>query len=351
MKYERTLGLQWRQAFIYLMVGAGSAMAALAAYQTGQYFGLDLYGSLVLGIGAGLLVGLCGAVAGSLITRTLKLRLWEAGRMAGRIARGDYRARVEPSSEDELGWLEEQLNHMADQLENSVTSLREMAEQNRRLGEEAGRGAVLEERMRLARDLHDTVNQQLFVLAMRAAALKNRLGKDCGGAEKLIPEMEKLEEMARLAHSQIRELILQIRPVTLENEGLGPALEEYVNNTVESEGWQITTRIDHSIRPDGMVSESLFRIAQEALNNISKHASANKVEVFLGWEGNNIKIEIGDNGAGFDPRRTIRPTAVGLSGIRERTKDIGGRLAIKSAPGEGTRICVMVSDEERGDNR
>ncbi len=351
MKRERTLGLQWRQAFIYLMVGAGSALATLAAYQAGQYFGLDLYGSLVLGIGAGLLVGLCGAVAGSLITRTLKLRLWEAGRMAGRIARGDYRVRVEPGSEDELGWLEEQLNHMADQLESSVTSLREMAEQNRRLGEEAGRGAVLEERMRLARDLHDTVNQQLFVLAMRAAALKNRLKKDSGEAKKLIPEMEKLEEMARLAHSQIRELILQIRPVTLENEGLGQALEEYVNNTAESEGWQVTTRIDHSIRPDGMVSESLFRIAQEALNNISKHASAKKVEVSLGWEGDNIKFEIGDNGAGFDPRKAIRPTAVGLSGIRERTKDIGGRLEIKSAPGEGTKICVMVPDMERGENR
>ncbi len=351
MKHERTLGLQWRQAVICLMVGAGSALAALAAYQAGQYFGLDLYGSIVLGIGAGLLVGLCGAVAGALITRTLKLRLWEAGRMAGRIARGDYRARVESGSEDEVGWLEEQLNHMADQLESSVSSLRELAEQNRRLGEEAGRGAVLEERMRLARDLHDTVNQQLFVLAMRAAALKTRLEKNSGEAEKLVPEMVKLEEMARQAHSQIRELILQIRPVTLENEGLAPALEEYVNNTAESEGWQIKTRVDHSIRPDSIVSESLFRIAQEALNNISKHASTKKVEVYLGREDKSIKMEIGDNGIGFDPRKAIRPTAVGLSGIRERTKGIGGSLEIKSAPGEGTRISVIVPDKEGGDNR
>ncbi len=351
MKYERTLGLQWRQAFIYLMVGVGSAMVALAVYQAGQYFGLDLYGSLVLGIGAGLLVGLCGAVVGSLITRPLKLRLREAGRMAGRIARGDYRARVETGPADEVGWLEEQLNHMADQLESAVASLRELAEQNRRLGEEAGRGAVLEERMRLARDLHDTVNQQLFVLAMRAAALKNRLEKGKAHIEELASEMEKLEEMARQAHSQIRELILQIRPATLENEGLGPAMEEYVKNTAESEGWQVTARIDHNIRPDGMVSESLFRIAQEALNNISKHASADKVEVDLGREDDSITMEISDNGKGFDLTRTIRPTAIGLSGIRERSKAIRGKLEIKSAPGDGTSIRVTVPDEERGDNR
>ncbi len=351
MKPERTLGLQWRQAFLYFMVGAGSALAALVVYQAARYFGLDLYGSIGLGFGAGLLVGLCGAVVGSLITRIFKLRLWEAGWMAGRIARGDYRARVETGPEDEVGWLEEQLNHMADQLESAVASLRDLAEQNRRLGEEAGRGAVLEERMRLARDLHDTVNQQLFVLAMRTAALKNRLEKTGTGVESLVPEMEKLEELARQAHSQIRELILQIRPVTLESEGLGAALQEYVRNTAESEGWQVKIRIDQSIQPAGTVSESLFRIAQEALNNISKHAAAKEVEVCLDRDGGNIKMEIGDDGTGFDPAKAVRPTAVGLSGIRERAKAVGGRLEINSAPGKGTRIIITLPAEERGDKR
>lgn len=350
MKYERSLGLQWRQAFLYLMVGAGSALGALAVFQAGQYFGLDFYGSLALGVAAGFLIGVLGAVAGSLIFRALKLRLWEAGRMAGSIARGDYRARVEPGSEDEVGWLEEQLNHMADQLENAVSSLRDLAEKNRRLGEEAGRGAVLEERMRLARDLHDTVNQQLFVMAMRAAALKSRLEKDSPEVEKLIPEMAKLEAMAREAHSQIRELILQVRPVTLENEGLGPALEECVKNTAENEGWHLTARIDHAIRLDVSAAESLFRIAQETLNNISKHASAKQVEVCLVRAGEDIIMEIIDDGKGFDPRKAIRPTAVGLSGIRERVKAIGGRFDLVTSPGEGTKLRVTMPGEEGGGN-
>ena len=351
MKSERTLGLQWRQAYIYILVGAGSPLVALAVYQLGKYYGLDLYASMALGFGAGILVGLFGAVAGSLIARSVKLRLWEAGRMAGRIARGDFRVRVEVGLRDEVGWLEEQLNHMAGQLENAVGSLREMAEQNRRLGEEAGRGAALEERMRLARDLHDTVNQQLFVLAMRAAALKNRLEKDelegdkTSGSRQLSAEMEKLEQLARQAHSQTRELILQIRPVTLENEGLGAALEEYVNKTAEREGWLVTTDIDPSVRPGGLIGESLFRIAQEALNNVSKHASAKKIAVRLAQVGQGIKMEINDDGSGFNPESRIRPTAVGLSGISERVKSIGGSLEIESAPCQGTMVAITVPEE------
>lgn len=348
MNRGRTLGLQWRQAFIYIIVGAASSLAALAVYRTGQNLGLELYSSMILGFGAGLLVGLLGAIAGVLISRSVKLRLWEAGRMAGRIARGDYRARLEVGPEDEVGWLEEQLNHMAAQLENAVVSLRELAEQNRRLGEEAGRGAALEERMRLARDLHDTVNQQLFVLAMRTAALKSRLEKEAGGTEKLVSEMEKLEELARQAHSQIRELILQIRPVTLENEGLRAALEEYLGGAGEREGWQVKTDLDPSIRPRGPVAESLFRIAQEALNNISKHAAAGKVEVRLVRGGDGIIMEIRDDGVGFNPGTSIRPTAVGLYGIRERAEAIGGRLEIKSAPGRGTQLMVTLPEEGPG---
>lgn len=352
MKRERTLGLRWRQAFIFIVTGTGSALAALAVYEGGKYFDLDLYAAMTLGTLAGFLVGLGGAIAGLLINRAAKLRLWEAGRMAGRIARGDYRARVEPGPGDEVGWLEEQLNHMADQLESAVASLQDLAEQNRRLGEEAGRGAVLEERMRLARDLHDTVNQQLFVLAMRTAALKNRLEKEGdAGAKKLASEMEKLEELARQAHSQTRALILQIRPVTLENEGLGAALDEYVKNTAEREGWQVTAKIDHEIRLTGPVAESLFRIAQEALNNISKHASADKIEARLTGEGKEIVLEIADNGTGFDPGNRVRPTAVGLSGIRERAKVIGANTTITSAPGEGTRLTVILPDNEGGGKR
>lgn len=342
MSQVRSFGLQWRLAVIFLAVGTGSSVTALVAYRAGIYLELSLSSSFGLGLGAGLLVGVAGAVLGSLITRSVKLRLWEAGRMAGRIARGDYQARLEIGPEDEVGWLEDQLNQMAGQLETAVDSLRELAEQNRRLGEEAGRGAALEERMRLARDLHDTVNQQLFVLAMRAAAIKRRLGQGEVKEVFLEPELNDLEELARQTHNQIRELIMQIRPVTLDSEGLGAALKEYLKNVAAQEGWNVTDHIELSVRPGDLVGESLFRIAQEALNNVSKHASARHVEVSLETNDQNIRLRILDDGFGFDPMSKIRPTSVGLSGIRERAAVIGGRVVLNSAPGRGTELTVLV---------
>jgi two-component system, NarL family, sensor histidine kinase LiaS len=338
---ERSFGLQWQLALIYLVVGAGSALAALTAYLAGLHYGLAFPLALGGGFAAGLLVGLAGAVIGSIIARSVKLRLWEAGRMAGCIAGGDYRTRLETGPDDEIGWLEKQLNQMAVQLEEAVNSLRELAEQNRRLGEEAGRGAALEERMRLSRDLHDTVNQQLFVLAMRIAAVRRRL-EQTGEASSLFSELESLEELARQAHSQIRELIMEIRPVTLEKEGLGSALKEYLKSMAEREGWQVSDKIDPAVRPEGMVAESLFRIAQEALNNISKHARAKHVEVVLSVGSDQIKLTISDDGAGFDPRQPARPTAVGLTGIRERAELAAGQVRIDSSPGRGTEIEVLV---------
>ena len=349
MNRVRSFGLQWRLAVIFLAVGAAGSLTALAVYKALRYTDFTESYSLGLGLVAGVLVGLAGAVIGSMITRSVKLRLWEAGRMANRIARGDYRARLETGPDDEVGWLEEQLNQMGSQLETAVNALRDLAEQNRRLGEEAGRGAALEERMRLARDLHDTVNQQLFVLAMRTAAVRRRLEQAGGEAALLEPEAAGLENLARQAHSQIRELILQIRPVTLEKEGLGAALREYVINTAEREGWKVTEEIDPSIFPGRLTGESLFRIAQEALNNISKHAAANNITVKLVKEENNIKLNISDDGAGFNPESPFSPTAVGLSGIRERAAAIGGRVSINSAPGKGTELIVIAEmTAERG---
>lgn len=348
MSQERVLGLQWRLALIYLAVGIFSSAAVAAGYLLGIYLNLYPNTALAVGVISGLAVGLAGAVIGSLLARSVKLRLWEAGRMAGRIASGDFRARLNPGFPDEVGWLEAQLNQMAGQLEAAVSELRNLAEQNRRLGEEAGRGAALEERARLARDLHDTVNQQLFALTLRTAAARRRLEQMEGETAALIPELDSLEELARQAHSQTRELTLQLRPVTLEQQGLGAALREYISSSAAREEWIAIQEIDLTIRPGGPVAEGLFRIAQESLNNIAKHACARTIRVKLTREAEGIMLRISDDGRGFDKGRAFRPTAVGLSGVKERVASMGGRYAIESTPGRGTELTVVVPLETEG---
>lgn len=351
MSAERSFGLQWRLAAICLAAGVISSFVTLLVYLFAGRFGLGQPVTFSIAIISGLIIGLVAAVIGSVITRTVKLRLWEAGRMAGRIARGYYEARVEAGPDDEVGWLEAQLNLMAVQLEEAVGALKTLAERNLLLSEEAGRGAALEERMRLARDLHDTVNQQLFVLAMRTAALRKKIEDNVENSEVLVKESETLELIARQAHGQIRELIMQLRPVSLDREGLGKALQEYVTKVAEREGWDLIDQIDTALNLSGEQAEGLFRIAQEALNNISKHARARRVEIFLLKEADLVRMQVGDNGIGFDPHAPANMSAVGLSGIRERAAAIGGQVKIDSTPGRGTKLKVTLSIAEKGSDR
>lgn len=351
MSEDRNFGLQWRLTAIVMAASAIASLVTIIIYLLLKELGFEQIPAVGLSLAAGFAIGLVGTISGSLLSRSVKLRLWEAGRMAGRIADGDYLARLDVGQDDEVGWLEEQLNRMAEQLEIAIGSLRDLADQNRSLAEEAGRGAALEERMRLARDLHDTVNQQLFVLAMRTAAVKRKLEESGLDVAPLIDEIGSLEELSRQAHSQIRELIMQLRPVTLDKEGLGAALKEYLQNSSGAEGWILQHDIDAGIKASGVLGETLFRITQEAVNNISKHAEAERVYVSLKNEGSSIKLQIKDDGKGFDRKKVSKPTAVGLAGIRERVKSVGGELDILSTPGKGTEILVSVPDKGEGESK
>lgn len=351
MTHERIFGLQWRLTAVSLVAGICSPALAAGGYLAGTALGLNPSTALAAGAAAGVILGLAAAAACFIIARSVKLRLWEAGRMAGLIARGDLKARLRPGPPDELGWLEERLNLMAGHLETAVGQLRHLAEENRLLGEEAGRGAALEERARLARDLHDTVNQQLFALAMRLAAIRRRLDESGKIAAAEMQELDALETLARQAHSQTRELIMQLRPVSLEQQGLGAALHEYVTGAASREGWEVELDIDRSVRPGAEVEECLFRIAQEVLNNTAKHARAGCIRVELARVSEGILLSIADDGIGFDTHAAFRPTSVGLRGIRERAAAVGGLCRIESAPGRGTEITVTVPMEKGEVNR
>src|SRR5690625_4829798 len=161
MGVHRSVGIQWKIGLAQFVATAAVLIFTVAGFLLLRYFGFAESTALAVSAVLGIAATVIGAGITFLLARSIKLRLWEAGDFATRIARGDLGYRLMPGPADELGWLESRLNEMAGHLETAVSDLRRLADQNERLAEQAGRGAALEERTRLARDLHDTVNQQL----------------------------------------------------------------------------------------------------------------------------------------------------------------------------------------------
>lgn len=363
---QRFFGVQWRLLLTHVTVAIVTTVLAVSFMVLPFVRERGLGGIVLAGAVALLVATFGGAWIGLRSARSVKLRLREASRFASALARGDYRQRInlcqagDSEQYDEIDQLGEELNAMADSLEAAIQDLRALAERNRSLAEEAGRLAALEERTRLARDLHDTVNQQVFSLSMQAAAARRRLetataslaktgtGNEAAADKGSLAEVETLlgevEVLARSAHRQMRDLILQLRPTTLEQQGLGPALEEYARTFAEAAGLQCSCRVECTGRFGLAIEEALFRIAQEALNNVAKHSGAKKVDVRLALEappgcaGRQVVLSVRDDGQGFDPKCPVRATALGLRGLRERATALGGRTRVESSPGRGTTV-------------
>lgn len=231
------------------------------------------------------------------------------------------------------------LTTIADQLGTAVESdrLRRSAEQAR----------LLAERQRLARDLHDAVSQSLYSLALFADAARE-MGKT-GQDERVSHYLERIEQTAHQALKEMRLLIYELRPSALEHGGLRGALERRLEAVERRAGIDAALVASNSVatlpRP---VEDALYHIAQEALNNVLKHARAAAVTVRLtagdGW----VELAVMDDGVGFDPQMAAEGGGLGLNNIRHRVEQVGGSLILTSAPGQGTEVRVRILTPEVG---
>jgi signal transduction histidine kinase len=207
-----------------------------------------------------------------------------------------------------------------------------VAVENARLYRQAEQLAVMEERERLARDLHDSVTQSLYSLTLFAEA-----GQRC--AEGYLAQ---LGETAQDALKEMRLLVYKLRPPALEREGLVGAIQHRLGAVERRAGVKAHLLVDDMIELPASVEEGLYHIAQEALNNALKHAAANSVTVRIRVVDEQVELEVVDNGIGFDPDTTGNGGGMGLVNMRERAKELGGTLRTVSAPGEGTEVSVSV---------
>ena len=270
-----------------------------------------------------------GLAFGLLSTRGLTRRLKRLAMLTLEVADGDFQRRVRVSGHDEVSLLEENFNRMASQLQASLDANRRFAEANARH----------EERSRIARELHDSISQELFSLSILAGGLRRTLP----AGSPVLPEVETMERTAGGAMREMRSLLLALRPAALEEADLVGAIEGVCHAYSERLG--IPVRAEVGLAALGTatlppaVEHAVLRVTQEAVANAARHGDPAQITVHLQADLRQVQLEVADDGHGFDVAdRRAHGGGLGLRTMHDRVTELGGSLTIDSAPGDGTQV-------------
>lgn len=316
---------------------------------------------LVTGLVVFLAVGLMW-----LITRQIVTPLEHLSATAQKFGSGDLEAPISVGGNDEIGNLAESLDTMRWQLKHSLDEIgewnreleqrvkertseleeldRQLLEQNKERGDLLGKIITTqeEERQRIARELHDEVGQSITSLMIGFRVLETQ------DPEKMRQGITELKRLLAQTLDEVRHLALELRPSSLDDLGLIPALQQYTREYADKFGvnadFQASGFESKRLRPE--VEIALYRIIQEALTNVVRHAEAKKVSVLMGIRNSSIVAIVEDNGKGFDVQDVLASKTIeqklGLYGMQERASLIGGMLTIEATPGKGTTVFVEV---------
>lgn len=271
-----------------------------------------------------LAVAICGFIFGFLQAHQIARRLDRIALAVKSWSKGEFAARATEKDADEIGRLSRMLNEMAKSLQ-AVFSIRQEL-------------AMSEERNRIARDLHDSVKQQVFGLVMQIGAARGLLGRDNAGCEQRLSEAEKL---ANRVQQELVSLIKELRPAEDEKAvSLVERLREYIADWSRQHSIAADVEIENLPPLPFSVENALFRIAQESLSNVARHSRARRISVRVARNASNrLSVVFADDGGGFDTSGV--KSGFGLSNIRERAESLpDGRFELTSAVGKGTRLFV-----------
>jgi signal transduction histidine kinase len=224
-----------------------------------------------------------------------------------------------------------------------------VAVENAHLYEQAQQVAVVGERSRLARELHDSVTQSLYSLTLFSEAARHMAEEI--GEENIEQHIGQIGVIGQQALKEMRLLVYELQPPELEREGLVRALRKRLEAVEGRAGVEARVVVDEFVKLPVGVEQELYRIAQEALNNTLKHAAAGSVVVYLRGSNGSIEMEIVDDGVGFKPDALPDHGGMGLKSIRERAEQLGGMVTIRSEPGKGTSVKVNVQHKAVSDQR
>ena len=298
-----------------------------------------------------LLMGIGLSVAASLyLARRIVTPIRALQANAARIGAGELSQSITVDTGDELEELAEEFNRMAFRLRDSYSNLEQKIEERTRNLVNTQQlltkvvEAQEEERRRIASDLHDSVAQWLVGASYQAQVCVALL--DQGKEDELRSDLTAIEETLRTSLKELRQVLAGLRPPALEELGLAHAIRQDMER-LTNEGVTCSFEVKGTaIRLPASVEITAFRIAQETLSNVSKHASASEVSLKLAFESDELTLRIRDNGCGFDLSRTLEGADsvghLGLLGIKQRVDALGGVLQITSDPGSGTEFEIRM---------
>ncbi len=270
-----------------------------------------------------------GAVFGWMVSSGLSRRLVALSTAAQAWSQGDFNVHPSDKSGDEIGELTRALNRMAEQLQTHLHTRDELAR--------------VEERNRLARDLHDTVKQQTYASRMQISAARNLLATQ---PEAAAEHLETALQLNRETQQELKLIIDELRPAALEGRGLAQALGEYATRWQEHTGIKVETSITGERALPLEIEQALYRVLQESLSNIARHSEAEHVALELNMTSERVILRITDSGRGFEPA-AVSPNSLGLLGMKQRIAEVGGTLNVESTLSVGTKIIAEVPLQNR----
>ncbi|MBK8033456.1 MAG: HAMP domain-containing protein [Chloroflexi bacterium] len=284
----------------------------------------------------------------STITRHSTRSLRDLREITCQITDGHLDARLNLTDEvdPDLLQLGQAFNRMADNLKQAQQAELAANEQNRlqllKLARQERTTAILEERQRIARELHDSVKQQLFSITLSAGAILNLLTD----APPLVKShLEHIKQAGHAAQSEMTSLVQELVSMPLQDKRLEDALLDYLNPLCATHGLKLLWRTDGTNTLTIAQEHALFRAVQEAVSNVVRHSSATVLRVSLSY-GLLTHVIVEDNGRGFAPDK-IAPTSNGLALMRARLKRVGGRVEVETTPETGTRLTIQLDLRRR----
>ena len=296
---------------------------------------------LVAGVGI-----LVGAVFGGLVSAHVNKPLRNMARSLSEIERGNYADLKTDTTFQEFSTLESQVAKLSFKTEEQSLMIQEKTSEYAEEAQNIFEEAIAVERGRLARELHDSVSQQLFAISMMSSALYEAAPEE----DSLKEQLSKLEYMSVQAQSEMRALLLHLRPIQLEGKKLSVGIHELLTELSAKQNLDVRWHLD-DLEFDRGIEDHLFRILQEAISNTLRHAKASKLEISLKQDDSVAIMRIFDNGIGFN-KDDRNVGSYGLETMKERAQEIGGALKIMSLKEMGTQIEVKIpiSTELRAQN-